>query len=225
MAVNAAAVAAAAAAMNSSTGDEPMYVNAKQYHRILKRREARARLEAANRGKKEKGYIHESRHRHAMRRPRGPGGRFLSAAELQALKDQEHHQRIGSPDTSVESPQPAPALGNGSFLSQTTPATQETMYQTNLPYYPIGGYNSGMYGTTAAQDILYQSPSVLVEHMAQQSSQNYSTTNLQQQLHTQNIQQMPMYQYHSQPDQQPAQLPQQQEQQGRPQQGTPGQSN
>ncbi|KAJ3230775.1 Transcriptional activator [Chytriomyces hyalinus] len=71
--------------------EQPMYVNAKQYHRILKRREARAALMAKMKpsSKTNAPYAHESRHKHAMRRPRGPGGRFLSAAELAAWKELE----------------------------------------------------------------------------------------------------------------------------------------
>lgn len=42
----AAAAAMAATAIPAGIVDEPLYVNAKQYHRILKRRVDRARLEA-----------------------------------------------------------------------------------------------------------------------------------------------------------------------------------
>jgi len=67
--------------------EQPTYVNAKQYRRIIKRRQARALLEKKNAiPTTRKNYLHESRHAHAMRRPRGPGGRFLVKAELEEYK-------------------------------------------------------------------------------------------------------------------------------------------
>lgn len=88
--------------------EQPFYVNAKQYHRILKRRIARARLEETLKiARTRRPYLHESRHKHAMRRPRGQGGRFLTAAELaekerlEKLKESENGAENGAENINV----------------------------------------------------------------------------------------------------------------------------
>ena len=72
---------------STTEGRRPTFVNAKQYKRILRRREERA-LESQrnNYGEEDasgKTYMHESRHRHAKKRPRNKKtGRFLNKTEL-----------------------------------------------------------------------------------------------------------------------------------------------
>ncbi|KAF5022122.1 hypothetical protein F66182_5825 [Fusarium sp. NRRL 66182] len=116
--------------VSSGVEESPLYVNAKQFHRILKRRVARQKLEEQLRltSKGRKPYLHESRHNHAMRRPRGPGGRFLTAEEVAAMERDGGKSADGKDDSAGD----APGSAGTKRKSEAGSATSSKKAKTNI---------------------------------------------------------------------------------------------
>ncbi|XP_030553804.1 nuclear transcription factor Y subunit A-10-like [Rhodamnia argentea] len=152
--------------LNLSADDGPIFVNAKQYHAIIRRRKFRAKAVLENKVTRvRKPYMHESRHRHAMRRPRGCGGRFLNVRSLgngkggaEAKKDSsgQFPQPTGSQSSEVSQSESGtlslPKEANGSAGNLSGSEVTSMYSREELDRFPINHLPPSVYSFTGMND-------------------------------------------------------------------------
>ncbi|XWS11541.1 hypothetical protein CRYUN_Cryun37aG0007000 [Craigia yunnanensis] len=84
----------------SDAVEGPVFVNAKQYHGILRRRQSRAKAESVNKVvKSRKSNLNESRHLHALRRARGFESQFLNLMKTNRMMQHQPENIAFTPAT------------------------------------------------------------------------------------------------------------------------------
>ncbi|CAI2163496.1 13676_t:CDS:2 [Funneliformis geosporum] len=147
---------------NGNDEHVPIFVNPKQYRRILKRRIAREKFERKhNLSKERKPYIHESRHVHALRRPRGPGGRFLNANEMAEIERRKSLNSNSTSSSCVSPTTPTCSTPCSTPSCSTPTCPTPTFVNSPVSYINPNHFQSGMttgyvYGNVESWDSTWE---------------------------------------------------------------------
>nr|CAG8443171.1 6571_t:CDS:2 [Entrophospora candida] len=153
-------------------------INPKQRNRIIKRRFARERFEKKHGfSKQRKPYIHESRHVHALRRPRGPGGRFLNANQMAEIEERRNRPDITTIDGYSYQPQLISLPSSSPLSIQTAPMTPIQPFQTHSPYHTQQSFQQQQLSPCSPgfQGIDYNNSGYLLEQSNHFDHQLYNT--------------------------------------------------